>query len=89
MYVCPSLFETFFCCFFCALWTPKLTHLAQTDDVGFFCSPVSNEYLLAAQHFGLGRTDLLDIATKSVDAIFGGEQEKMRIKGKLLKFASN
>lgn len=63
--------------------------MVQTDDVGFFCSPVSNEYLLAAQHFGLDRTDLLDIATKSVDAIFGGDQEKMRLKRRLLEFASS
>ncbi|KAJ5082440.1 hypothetical protein N7532_011483 [Penicillium argentinense] len=51
-----------------------------TDDVGFFCSPVSNEYLLAAQHFGLGRAGLLDIAQRSIQSIFGGEQEKERLK---------
>ncbi|KAJ5901940.1 hypothetical protein N7495_002468 [Penicillium taxi] len=50
-----------------------------TDDVGFFCSPVSNEYLLAAEHFGLDRTGLLNLCRKSVDIIFGGEQEKKRL----------
>ncbi|KAK1146495.1 hypothetical protein N8T08_002924 [Aspergillus melleus] len=30
-----------------------------TDDVGFFCSPVSNEYRLAAEHFNLNRKDVL------------------------------
>lgn len=59
----------------------------QTDDVGFFCSPVSNEYLLAAQHFGLDRVDLIRIATRSVDSIFGGEKEKERLRKMLVNFA--
>ncbi|OGE55990.1 hypothetical protein PENARI_c003G09858 [Penicillium arizonense] len=50
-----------------------------TDDVGFFCSPVSNEYLLAAQHFGLNREALLQICYKATEAIFGSEAEKERI----------
>ncbi|KAJ5744774.1 hypothetical protein N7533_009644 [Penicillium manginii] len=58
-------------------------------ELWFFCSPVSNEYLLAAQHFGLDRTDLFDIATKSVDAIFGGALEKTRLKEMLTRFALN
>ncbi|KAJ5301345.1 hypothetical protein N7508_006208 [Penicillium antarcticum] len=50
-----------------------------TDDVGFFCSPVSNEYLLAALHFDLSREDLLRICYKATEAIFAGEAEKERI----------
>lgn len=60
---------------------------SQTDDVGFFCSPVSNEYLLAAQHFGLKRTDLLDMCFKSVDAIFADDGHKRRIQDQLQVFA--
>lgn len=51
----------------------------QTDDVGFFCSPVSNEYLLAAEHFNLTRVDVVDIARRAVRVIFGGEDEKNRL----------
>lgn len=56
----------------------------QTDDVGFFCSPVSNEYLLAAQHFGLDREDLVRIAKRSVESIFGDEKEKERLRDLLV-----
>lgn len=58
----------------------------QTDDVGFFCSPVSNEYLLASEHFGLGRAELLKLCSSSVDAIFGGEREKERMCSILREF---
>ncbi|KAL4895882.1 hypothetical protein BDV59DRAFT_173336 [Aspergillus ambiguus] len=51
-----------------------------TDDVGFFCSPVSNEYLLAAEHFRLNRVDVLNMCQKSVDTIFGGAAEKTRLR---------
>ncbi|KAJ5291702.1 Metallo-dependent hydrolase, partial [Penicillium angulare] len=51
-----------------------------TDDVGFFCSAVSNEYMLAAEHFGLNRADLVNLSCKSVDMIFGGDAEKERLR---------
>ncbi|KAJ5167040.1 uncharacterized protein N7482_005821 [Penicillium canariense] len=57
-----------------------------TDDVGFFCSSVSNEYLLAAEHFGVGRAEMLRMCAKSVDMIFGGEQEKKRLREILRRF---
>ncbi|KAJ6145789.1 Metallo-dependent hydrolase [Penicillium chermesinum] len=57
-----------------------------TDDVGFFCSPVSNEYLLAAQHFGIDRAGLVRICEKSVDMIFGGNDEKNRLHRLLTDF---
>lgn len=56
--------------------------------MGFFCSPVSNEYLLAAQHFGLSRTDLLDMCIKSAEAIFASEYYQGRIQGMLEVFAT-
>ncbi|GKZ34069.1 hypothetical protein AbraIFM66950_004207 [Aspergillus brasiliensis] len=60
-----------------------------TDDVGFFCSPVSNEYLLAAEHFQLTRADVLGICRKSYDAIFGGQKEKGRLQRLLSDFEAN
>ncbi|KAE8147706.1 Metallo-dependent hydrolase [Aspergillus avenaceus] len=57
-----------------------------TDDMGFFCSPVSNEYLLAAQHFELSRADIVRICRKAVGVIFGGEEEKKRLHRLLDEF---
>lgn len=41
-----------------------------TDDVGVFGSSLSNEYLLASQHFSLGRRQLLDLSRGAVKAAF-------------------
>ncbi|KAF3398111.1 Adenosine deaminase-like protein [Penicillium rolfsii] len=57
-----------------------------TDDVGFFCSPVSNEYLLAAEHFGVDRAEMLSMCEKSVEMIFGGEEEKQRLREIISQF---
>ncbi|KAF1355865.1 Metallo-dependent hydrolase [Lizonia empirigonia] len=51
-----------------------------TDDVGVFCSPLSAEYFLAAQHFHLTRADVKALCIRAVDAIFAGEEEKLRLK---------
>ncbi|CAG7916622.1 unnamed protein product [Penicillium olsonii] len=59
-----------------------------TDDVGFFCSPVSNEHLLAAHHFDLSRGDLLAMTFKAVDAIFSGQEHRDKIRRDLALFAS-
>ena len=89
-------------CFVCKLflllfvflfWNPRLLCLGcfdsclfQTDDVGFFCSPVSNEYRLAAESFGLGRAEVLGICRNAVNAIFGGKLEKQRLRDLLEDF---
>ncbi|KAF9886337.1 hypothetical protein FE257_011596 [Aspergillus nanangensis] len=57
-----------------------------TDDVGFFCSSGSNEYLVTAEHFQLGRSDVLGMCRKAVDAIFAGETEKTRLRRLLDEF---
>jgi adenosine deaminase len=57
-----------------------LTDASQTDDVGVFCSPLSNEYLLAARHFNLTRDQLTTLAESVVDMIFAGEDEKTRLR---------
>jgi adenosine deaminase len=57
--------------------------------VGFFCSPVSNEYLLAAEYFGVDRAEMLGICEKSVDMIFGGEQERKRLREIIFRFKND
>lgn len=59
----------------------------QTDDVGVFGSPVSNEYLLAAQHFDLDGDDLIELSRSAVASIFGGDSEKARLHSLLDLFA--
>ncbi|KAF3769669.1 Metallo-dependent hydrolase [Cryphonectria parasitica EP155] len=51
-----------------------------TDDVGVFGSPLSNEYRLVAQHFGLSESDVRILARKGIEVIFGGEEEKQRLR---------
>lgn len=51
----------------------------QTDDVGVFESPLSNEYRLVAKHFGLSETEIRALAKKGIDVIFGGDKEKKRL----------
>ncbi|GAW23923.1 hypothetical protein ANO14919_135000 [Xylariales sp. No.14919] len=51
-----------------------------TDDVGIFGSPVSNEWALIQEHFHLKREDILGLARKGIDVIFGGEIQKARLR---------
>ncbi|KAL8822225.1 MAG: hypothetical protein Q9191_007034 [Dirinaria sp. TL-2023a] len=51
-----------------------------TDDLGIFCSNLSNEYLLVAQAFGLSQGDSLALCDRAIDAIFGDEKEKARLR---------
>ncbi|KAI1527146.1 Add Adenosine deaminase [Pyrenophora tritici-repentis] len=51
-----------------------------TDDVGVFCSPLSQEYYLAAQHFNLDRNHIKALCERAVDSIFTGPAEKARLK---------
>ncbi|KAJ4260563.1 hypothetical protein NW762_007306 [Fusarium torreyae] len=51
-----------------------------TDDVGVFGSPLSNEYRLVARHFGLDREAICGLASQSIGGIFGGEDEKERLR---------
>lgn len=54
--------------------------LSQTDDVGVFGSPLSNEYRLAAEHFGLSDDQVRELARQGIESIFGGEEEKARLR---------
>lgn len=58
-----------------------------TDDVGVFGSNLSEEYALVAQHFGLGRRELIHLAERSVTGIFD-EEQKERVNEAIRKFGS-
>ncbi|THZ17512.1 Metallo-dependent hydrolase [Aureobasidium pullulans] len=60
-------------------WRASVPIALSTDDVGIFESSLSNEYLLAARHFGLDRKQLLELSKGAVDTIFGGQEEKERM----------
>ncbi|KAI4933247.1 hypothetical protein J4E85_003652 [Alternaria conjuncta] len=51
-----------------------------TDDVGVFCSPLSQEYYLAAQHFHLDREDIRALCERAIKSIFTGPDEQARLK---------
>lgn len=50
-----------------------------TDDVGIFDSPLSNEYLLASEHFGLGAEELVALSKCAVRSTFGGDWQRERV----------
>ena len=49
------------------------------DDVGIFGSPLSNEYLLAAEHFSLDKSDLIRLSRQAVEVSFAGKQRMANI----------
>ncbi|KAI1170377.1 Metallo-dependent hydrolase [Nemania sp. FL0916] len=51
-----------------------------TDDVAVFGSPLSNEWALIQEHFHLDRNDMLKLARKGIDVIFGGDGQKARLR---------
>lgn len=57
-----------------------LTDFLQTDDVGVFCSPLSQEYYLAAQHFQLDRYEIRALCERAIDSIFAGPEEHARLQ---------
>ncbi|KAL8902408.1 MAG: hypothetical protein Q9207_004743 [Kuettlingeria erythrocarpa] len=68
------------------LRTGKVVAVLCTDDVGVFLSPLSNEYALAAKYFGLTADELLDMSNAASTVIFGGQDEKTRIKQKIADY---
>ena len=60
-------------------WEDGAKIALSTDDVGIFESSLSEEYALAAKHFGLSRKQLWDLGRGAVNLIFGGEKEKERV----------
>lgn len=60
----------------------------KTDDVGIFCSSLSNEYLIASKHFNLSRNDILKMCKVAINSIFGGESEVAKLEKSLSEFAA-
>ena len=54
--------------------------------MGIFCSPLSNEYLLLAEHFGLSRKELAKLSLGAIDVAFGSVEEKERLRQLLVPF---
>lgn len=48
--------------------------------MGVFGSPLSEEYRLVAEYFKLDREEIHSLARQGIDAIFGGEEEKQRLR---------
>lgn len=48
--------------------------------MGVFGSPLSNEYRLVAEHFGLSESQIRALARKGIEVIFGGPEEKQRLR---------
>lgn len=48
--------------------------------MGIFGSALSNEYLLVAKEFNLSTMDLIRLYERSIEMIFGGEEEKDRLR---------
>lgn len=48
--------------------------------MGVFGSPLSNEYRLAAEHFNLSDAQVCELASLGIESIFGGEEEKVRLR---------
>ena len=51
-----------------------------TDDVGVFCSELSNEYALVAEHFGLNKKEVCELARSAIDITFAHKEEKERLR---------
>ena len=50
-----------------------------TDDPGMFHTDLNREYLLCHEHFGLGRSELADLARAGVRAAFCPAEQKSRL----------
>lgn len=48
--------------------------------MGVFCSPLSNEYALAAEHFNLSKEDLITLCEEVVGITFASEDAKVRLR---------
>ncbi|KAF2205706.1 Metallo-dependent hydrolase [Delitschia confertaspora ATCC 74209] len=63
------------------MWRHSTVPVAlSTDDVGVFCSPLSEEYYLAATHFSLDRRQLRELCEKAIPSIFSGSKEEQRLR---------
>jgi aminodeoxyfutalosine deaminase len=54
-----------------------------TDDPGMFHTNLNREYLLCHEHFGLGRSELADLARAGVRAAFCSDEQKALLLGEI------
>lgn len=80
MVLCVSDYPVFLFPIHSVKITGTLMRVKQTDDVGVFGSPLSNEYRLVAEHFGLSESQIRALARKGIEVIFGGPEEKQRLR---------
>ncbi|KAK8172095.1 hypothetical protein BKA80DRAFT_196399 [Phyllosticta citrichinensis] len=63
------------------MWSTSGVGVAlSTDDVGVFCSPLSQEYMLAIKHFGLSVEDVRELCLGAARISFGEKEEKERLR---------
>lgn len=48
--------------------------------MGVFGSPLSNEYRLVAEHFGLSEPQIRALARKGIEVIFAEPEEQQRLR---------
>ncbi|KAF7149591.1 hypothetical protein RHSIM_Rhsim02G0110500 [Rhododendron simsii] len=51
-----------------------------TDDTGVFSTSLSREYALAASTFGLGRSNMFQLAQNAIDFVFADDAVKMELR---------
>jgi adenosine deaminase len=54
-----------------------------SDDPPYFATSVGREYAVAAEHFGLGREDLMNITRDAIEASFADDETKSRLRARL------
>ncbi|KAG5561369.1 hypothetical protein RHGRI_004408 [Rhododendron griersonianum] len=51
-----------------------------TDDTGVFSTSLSREYALAASTFGLGRSNMFQLAQNAIDFVFADDAVKTELR---------
>ncbi|CAK9176703.1 unnamed protein product [Ilex paraguariensis] len=64
---------------FADLYNTKHPIVLCTDDTGVFSTSLSDEYILAASAFGLGKREMFELARNAVDFIFAGDEVKKKL----------
>ncbi|XP_057962584.1 N6-mAMP deaminase [Malania oleifera] len=65
---------------FANLYNAKHPLVLCTDDTGVFSTSLTCEYMLAASTFGLGKTEMFQLARSAIQFIFAGDEMKSKLK---------
>jgi adenosine deaminase len=64
-----------------------MIHCLNTDDRGIFQTTLTKEYMIAEEHYGVTKQDMIDMQLKMIDHIFmKDEQERDKLRNKLKQF---